>query len=159
MARETGNESTSKEVISLTPKLLSDPPTKGKIIPIDSSLSSQRPVFLYSHIVLTPELITNIDKKWDACWPINMLRPLVLLDLISYLLFIKKLEGKATNSREGRLKHSGMESYSNKRKDDLSWSSFKDMDAQGMHKLFTKENGIADLIKNYGHTNLSTACL
>ena len=28
------------------------------------------------------------------------------------------------------------------------------MDAQGMHKLFTKENGIPDLIKNYGHSNL-----
>ena len=28
------------------------------------------------------------------------------------------------------------------------------MDAQSMHQLFTKEKGIPDLIKNYGHTNL-----
>ena len=153
MAGETSNESTSKEVTSITPKLLSNPHTPGKVIPIASSVLPQRPAFLYSHIVLTAELRTNINKKWEACWPINMLRPLVLLDLISYLLFIKKLEerqliaGWQTETFRDNLILTG-------EKDELSWSRFKDMDAQSMHQLFTKEKGIADLIKNYGHTNL-----
>ena len=117
-----------------------------------TSLLTQRPIFLYSLNMLTAELRTNINKKWEACWPINMLRPLVLLDLISYLLFIKKLEERhliagATETFRDNLTPAEEE-------DELSWSRFKDMDAQSMHKLFTKEKGIPDLIKNYGHTNL-----
>ncbi len=103
--------------------------------------------------MLTVELRSNINKKWEACWPISKLRPLVLLDLISYLLFIKKLEerqliaGKRTETFKNNLTQA-------KAKDELSWSRFKDMDAQSMHKLFTKEKGVTDLIKDYGHTNL-----
>ena len=91
MTGESRNESASKEITLLPPKFLGNPPAPGKVIPIDTSVLPQRQAFLYSHIVLRAELRTTIDKLWDACWPINMLRPLVLLDLISYLLFIKIL--------------------------------------------------------------------
>ena len=94
MAGESGSESTSEEVTSMAPKLLSSSHSPGKVIPIDSPVLPQHPAFLYSHVKITEELCSDINKKWDACWPINMLRPLVLLDLISYLLFIKKLEEK-----------------------------------------------------------------
>ena len=103
--------------------------------------------------MLRTELRTNIDKKWEACWPTNTLRPLVLLDLISYLLFIKKLEEKellagihAQPTRDN-LKYI-------KEKTELSWSRFKDLDPQGMHELFTKEKGIPELIADYGNANL-----
>src|SRR4029079_5285384 len=103
--------------------------------------------------MLRTELRTNIDKKWEACWPTNTLRPLVLLDLISYLLFIKKLEEKellgGIHARPTRdnLKYI-------KEKTELSWSRFKDLDPQGMHELFTKEKGIPELIADYGNANL-----
>ena len=102
--------------------------------------------------MLSDELLANINQKWEACWPINMLKPLVLLDLISYLLFIKELKerqlltGKA-GEISGNLIHA-------KELDELSWNGFKDMDAQSMHALFTKEKGLPDLIKSYGRTNL-----
>ena len=141
MTAETGNEATSNEVVSIASKLLNNPhASTKKVKSMDAPVITQHPVFLYSLNMLTAELRTNINKKWEACWPINMLRPLVLLDLISYLLFIKKLEerqliaGAQTETFRDNL-------IPAKEKDELSWSRFKDMDAQSMHKLFTKEKG------------------
>ena len=151
MAGNTSNETTSNEVASIAPKLLNNPHAPTKVKPLDAPVIAQHPVFLSSLNKLTVELLTNINKKWEACWPINMLRPLVLLDLISYLLFIKKLEerqlipGRRTETSRDNL-------IPAKEKDELSWSGFKDMDAQSMHKLFTGEKGVTDLIKNYGHS-------
>jgi type I restriction enzyme M protein len=124
-----------------------------KVNSMAAPVLTQHPVFLYSLNMLNSELRSNITKKWEACWPINMLRPLVLLDLISYLLFIKKIEekqliaGKQIETFLDTLMHS-------KERDELSWSRFKDLDAQSMHSLFVKENGIPDLIKKYSDTNL-----
>jgi type I restriction enzyme M protein len=103
--------------------------------------------------MLRTELRTNIDKKWEACWPINTLRPLVLLDLISYLLFIKKLGEKQLIAGMHPQPFRGNLNYT-KEKTELSWSRFKDLDAQSMHELFTKEKGIPELMKNYGDANL-----
>ena len=36
----------------------------------------------------------------------------------------------------------------------MNWSGFKDLDAQDLHTLFASENGVIDLVKNYGCTNL-----
>ena len=153
MTGESRNESASKESTLLPPKFLGNPPAPGKVIPIDKSVLPQRQAFPYSHIVLTAELRTTIDKQWDACWPINMLRPLVLLDLISYLLFIKKLEEKELIGGK-----QGATSIDNpmdtKEKNEPGWNRFRDMDAQSMHHLFAEEKGIPDIIKNYGRANL-----
>jgi type I restriction enzyme M protein len=103
--------------------------------------------------MLRTELRMNIDKKWEACWPTNTLRPLVLLDLISYLLFIKKLEEKQLPAGIHTQPIRNNLNYS-KEKTELSWSRFKDLDPQGMHGLFTKEKGIPELMTDYGNANL-----
>jgi len=147
MTGKTGIETTSNEVASIAPKLLDDPHAPAKVKSIDAPVITQHPVFLSFLNKLTAELLTNINKKWEACWPINMLRPLVLLDLISYLLFIKKLEERQLIS-ESQVKTYRGNAVTAKEKNELSWSAFKDRDAQSMHKLFTEEKGITGLIKN-----------
>ncbi|MEO8862017.1 MAG: hypothetical protein ABI358_11375, partial [Ginsengibacter sp.] len=97
------------------------------------------------------ELRETIDKKWEACWPVSNLRPLAVLDLICYLLFIKLLEENELITAKPNLKIKGDRA---KPEDQLCWSVFKDLDGAALHNLFTTEKGIPDLINNYGRTNL-----
>lgn len=152
MTGETADEGASKEAAPIASGL-SGNPHAPKVTSMAAPVVTHHPGFPYSLSMLTADLRTNLTKKWEACWPVNMLRPLVLLDLISYLLFIKKIEekqliaGKQIETFLDALVHS-------KERDELSWSRFKDLDAQSMHNLFVKENGIPDLIKKYSDTSL-----
>ncbi len=103
--------------------------------------------------MLTAELRRDIDKKWEACWPVNTLKPLVLIDCICNILFLKKLEDDKLIANARAAAESKIPCYIN---DDaeLYWSYFRDLDAKDIHALFAKENGITDLLKNYSHTNL-----
>ncbi len=103
--------------------------------------------------MLAAELRRDIDKKWEACWPVNTLKPLVLIDCICYILFLKKLEDNKLIARTQGAAENKMPCYIN---DDaeLYWSYFRNLDAKNVHILFSKENGITDLLKNYSHTNL-----
>ncbi len=151
MTGETRKERTSKEATPGAQTLSVNPPPPPRVKPVAVPVAAPRPIFLNSSGLLSDELLANINQKWEACWPINMLKPLVLLDLISYLLFIRELKerrlltGKA-GEISGNLIHA-------KELAELSWNGFKDMDAQSMHALFTKEKGLPDLIKSYGRTN------
>jgi type I restriction enzyme M protein len=102
--------------------------------------------------MLRGELQKDIDNKWDACWPMNSLRPLAILDLISYLFFLKKLEEEGLIN-ETRFKSRDDNFIGLNEVDDIRWSKFKNMNAQDAHELFIKQNGILDLIKKYGETN------
>ncbi|MGZ4049392.1 MAG: HsdM family class I SAM-dependent methyltransferase, partial [Bacteroidia bacterium] len=150
MAKETGVERASRRVASIPKKKLSTPRAPTKATTLTASIVAKGPVLLYSHTILSEELRAIVDEKWDACWPVSSLKPLALLDLLCYLLFIKKLEEKQLIT--GSLTRIPGDNGSPA--DELSWSGFKDMNAQNLHKLFTNENGITDLIKNYGLTNL-----
>lgn len=150
MAKETDVEHVTGRVVSISQKKLNTPKAGTKAASLTASAVAGIPVLLYSHTVLPPELRTIVDEKWDACWPVSTLKPLALLDLLCYLLFIKKLEEKelitVAATRIPGVNHNSA--------DELSWSGFKDMDSQNLHRLFTNENGISDLIINYGRTNL-----
>ena len=150
MTGKTSNERVSEDVSTISPQIRNHPHAPAKVTSITSSLLTQRSIFLYSRNMLRAELRVKINEKWEACWPMNMLRPLVLLDLISYLLFIKKLEemqltaGKTAETIRNA-------STAEKEKNELSWSTFKELDPQSMHKFFTTERGLPDLLQNYGH--------
>src|SRR6476659_7435314 len=150
MTGKTSNERVSEDVSTISPQIRNHPHAPAKVTSITSSLLTQRSIFLYSRNMLRAELRVKINEKWEACWPMNMLRPLVLLDLISYLLFIKKLEemqltaGKTAETIRNA-------SSAEKEKNELSWSTFKDLDPQSMHKFFTTERCLPDLLQNYGH--------
>jgi type I restriction enzyme M protein len=102
--------------------------------------------------MLTQELRTDIDKIWNTFWTGGISNPLTVIEQITYLLFIKRLDELQTleESKAALLKKPlAKEIYTPKQKE-LRWSSFKDLEPENMHKLFTKENGVFDFMKNYG---------
>jgi type I restriction enzyme M protein len=102
--------------------------------------------------MLTQELRSDIDKIWNTFWTGGISNPLSVIEQITYLLFIKRLdELQQLKENKASLLGKPIEKliYQPAEKD-LRWSSFKDLEPEQMHKLFTKENGVFDFMKNYG---------
>ena len=98
--------------------------------------------------MLTTELRKNIDEKWNACWPLSTLRPIAILDLVSYLFFFKKISGHILVSENSENKSNP--GFTNTREKELiTWATFKTLDEQSMHTVFSCENGVLDLVKKY----------
>ncbi|MEO9070075.1 MAG: N-6 DNA methylase [Ginsengibacter sp.] len=98
--------------------------------------------------MLTSELRKNIDEKWNACWPLSTLRPIAILDLISFLFFFKKISGHILVSENSENKLNS--DFANpKEKQLITWTTFKTLDEQSMHAVFSGENGVLDLVKKY----------
>lgn len=102
--------------------------------------------------MLTSNLKKIIDQKWDNCWPVSNLRPIAILDLISYIFFIKKLDDRDLIKKNLSTLKSGHFTYT-KEIEEFTWAVFKDMDAPAIHDLFTKQFGIIDLMSEYGQSN------
>ncbi len=102
--------------------------------------------------MLTPHLQKRLDEKWDNCWPVSDLRPLALLDLISYLFFIKKLDDWELIHQE--VKGGPLDNFIyTKEIEEFTWSRLQNLNAQQIQHLFNKEHGVIDLMNNYAHLN------
>jgi len=98
--------------------------------------------------MLTIELQKRIDEKWEACWPLSQLKPVIILDLISYLFFFKKVsENKLTFEKSENFSNSPVSNI--EEPEAITWEVFKNLDAKSMHELFTQKNGVIDSLKNY----------
>ena len=102
--------------------------------------------------MLTSNLKKVIDEKWDNCWPVSNLRPIAILDLISYIFFVKKLDDRDLITKNLSSIKSGYFIYT-KEIEEFTWATFKDMDAQAIHDLFIKQFGIIDLMNEYGQSS------
>lgn len=102
--------------------------------------------------MLTNELRTDINKIWDAFWTGGLSNPLIVIEQITYLLFIKRLDELQTlkESKAALLNESIENPIYTEDQKELRWSTFKDMDPESMHRLFTKEDGVFDFMKNFG---------
>lgn len=107
--------------------------------------------------MLPSSLRTDIDKIWNAFWTGGISNPLAVIEQITYLLFIKRLDELQTlQENKHALLGTPIENpiYTPQQKE-LRWSSFKDMDPETMFGLFRKENGVFDFMKNYGSADSS----
>jgi type I restriction enzyme M protein len=103
--------------------------------------------------MLPPDLRTDIDKIWNAFWTGGISNPLAVIEQITYLLFIKRLdELQIVKEKQSSVLGEPIEKpiYTEEQKE-LRWSIFKDMEPETMHRMFTKENGVFDFMKNYGN--------
>ncbi|MBW0114103.1 SAM-dependent DNA methyltransferase [Pseudonocardia sp. KRD-169] len=90
--------------------------------------------------MITGELKSKIDRVWDAFWSGGISNPLEVIEQITYLLFIRRLDDLQT-LKEKKARVTGViedpifESNQNR----LRWSRFKNDDADVMHELVTDE--------------------
>ncbi len=104
--------------------------------------------------MLTGKLKSDIDKVWNAFWTGGISNPLTVIEQITYLLFIKRLDEIHT-LRENKSNRTG-EPIENpifpQDKQYLRWSRFKDMAPQTMYDTVSKE--VFPFIKDLnGQTN------
>lgn len=109
--------------------------------------------------MVTGELKLQIDKVWNAFWTGGISNPLTVIEQMTYLLFIKRLDEIQTQKEQKA-------NFTKKPIEDpvytedqyhLRWSRFKDKDPEEMQLLFTKPEGVFEFLKNMGKVDSSFA--
>ncbi|MEJ7707578.1 MAG: N-6 DNA methylase [Nocardioidaceae bacterium] len=91
--------------------------------------------------MITGELKSKIDRIWDAFWSGGISNPLEVIEQITYLLFIRRLDDLqiAKENRANRLKEPIEDPLFKPGQDDLRWSRFKSMDPAVMFKVIGEQ--------------------
>ena len=107
--------------------------------------------------MITGELKSQIDKVWEAFWTGGISNPLTVIEQMTYLLFIRRLDELQTakEQKANLLRAAIEEPIYDESNQELRWSRFKNMDPEVMHKLFTKQDGVFDFRKNVGSKSAS----
>ena len=105
--------------------------------------------------MITGELKSQIDKVWEAFWTGGLSNPITVIEQMTYLLFIRRLDELQTQKEQkaNLLKKPIEEPIYKKTEEELRWSRFKNMDPEVMHKQFIKQDGVFDFLKNVGSRN------
>ena len=91
--------------------------------------------------MLTAELRSQVDKVWNSFWSGGISNPLEIIEQITYLLFLRRLDDLQTleDNKARRLNKPLEQDLFPKRKDNLRWSKLKNMAPQEMFNLVDKE--------------------
>jgi type I restriction enzyme M protein len=102
--------------------------------------------------MITGELKSKIDKVWEAFWTGGLSNPITVIEQMTYLLFIRRLDEMHTQREQKAafLKKKIEYPIYIAEQNEIRWSFFKNDDPQVMYRLFTKENGVFDFMKNLG---------
>jgi len=91
--------------------------------------------------MITGEPKSKIDRVWDAFWSGGISNPLEVMEQITYLLFIRRLDDLQTlaeqkASRTGKAIENAIFKPG---QEDLRWSRFKDFEPGVMHKVIGEQ--------------------
>ena len=102
--------------------------------------------------MITGELKSKIDKVWEQFWTGGLSNPITVIEQMTYLLFIRRLDDIHTQREQKAafLKNNIEHPIFTPDQYELRWSYFKNSDPDVMYRLFTKENGVFDFLKNMG---------
>ncbi len=91
--------------------------------------------------MITGELRTQVDRLWDAFWSGGISNPLEVIEQITYLLFIKRLDElhTAQEAKANRLKKPIQNPVFNSKQQELRWSRFKNEAAGTMFKIVSEQ--------------------
>lgn len=100
--------------------------------------------------MITGELKSRIDSVWTAFWTGGISNPLTVIEQITYLLFIRRLDElhTAKEKRASLLKQPIKDPIFTEEQQHLRWSRFKDVDAEEMHRIVSQE--VFPFIKTFG---------
>lgn len=102
--------------------------------------------------MITGDLRSQIDKIWNDFWTGGISNPLTVIEQFTYLLFIRRLdEIQLTKEKQANLTGTPIKDpiFTAEEKP-LRWSSFRNEEPETMYRLFQKENGVFDFMKNVG---------
>lgn len=87
--------------------------------------------------MITGELKSKVDRVWDAFWSGGISNPLEVMEQITYLLFIRRLDELETlkDKKKARLGETDPNPFFTADQQDLRWQNFKDRDPQVMYDL------------------------
>lgn len=100
--------------------------------------------------VITGELKSKIDTIWNAFWSGGIANPLEVIEQITYLLFIRRLDDLQTLA-EKKANRTGQpieNSLFQPVQDNLRWSKFKDLEPGVMHQ--TVGEGVFPFLRQLG---------
>jgi type I restriction enzyme M protein len=101
-------------------------------------------------VVITGELRSRIDRLWDSFWSGGISNPLEVIEQITYLMFIKRLDGIQT-SKEHRATRSGKPVQNpvyTPETQDLRWSVFTEKQPDQMYEFVA--NGVFPWLRQLG---------
>lgn len=86
--------------------------------------------------MLTGELKNKVDRLWDAFWTGGISNPLTVIEQITYLLFIKRLDEIQTQKElvANRLKREIESPIYTDKNQDLRWSKFKNSNPEQIYQ-------------------------
>jgi type I restriction enzyme M protein len=91
--------------------------------------------------VITGELKTRIDRVWDAFWSGGISNPLEVIEQITYLLFLRRLDDLQTLA-ENKARRTGQpieHDTFGPGQEHLRWSRLKNDDAEVMYRVIAEE--------------------
>jgi len=100
--------------------------------------------------MITGELKSKVDRIWDTMWSGGISNPLSVIEQLTYLLFIKRLDELHT-LRERKAAHAGKpieDPVFTDAQDNLRWSRFKETAPEQMFE--TVRDGVFPFIKTLG---------
>ena len=91
--------------------------------------------------VITGVLKNKVDRVWDAFWSGGISNPLEVIEQITYLLFLRRLDDLQTlKERKAQRTGDPLEDPIFLREDEhLRWSRFKNDDSEVMYKVVSEE--------------------
>ncbi len=100
--------------------------------------------------MITGELKSKVDRIWDTMWSGGVSNPLSVIEQLTYLLFIKRLDELHTlkESKAARTGKPIEEPIFTADQDNLRWSRFKDAAPEPMFE--TVRDGVFPFIKSLG---------
>lgn len=107
--------------------------------------------------MITGELKSKIDKVWEAFWTGGLSNPITVIEQMTFLLFIRRLDDLHTQKEQKAnfLKKPIADPIFQPEQSELRWRHFRNLDADIMYRLFTKEGGVFDFLKNMGAVDSS----
>jgi len=101
--------------------------------------------------MLTGELKSQVDKVWTRFWSGGMANPLEIIEQITYLLFLKRLDDLQTlaDNKSRRLKKPIEKNFFPKGKEKLRWNNLKNLAPQDMFNIVDKE--VFPFLQNLGN--------
>lgn len=100
--------------------------------------------------MITGDLKNKIDRIWDAFWSGGISNPLEVIEQITYLLFLRRLDDlqNAAEKQARILKKPIENSRFLPHQEHLRWSSFSDLSPQDMYEVVANE--VFPFLRQYG---------